>query len=369
MAQLGRLIIDAGEISADLRYASGFSTPDDFIWFEAVDLRGVVMSSLEYNRAKSSAAPGVSVFAEEEMGGPERLNIIKEIARRYHLNGFVVPGDFPLLWADKIRSCGLTVQPCDSKFFPEREFKNETEAEKITRSLRAAEAGCRRAFDVLREAEISADKVLVWNGSPLTSEILRFEIDSTMMKCGMLATGTICAGGVQGSQPHNSGSGVLYADSPIVMDVFPRSAENGYWGDLTRTVVKGKPSDIVKRAYEAVLEARETGKKMIAPGVSSKEIHNAAARVLEKYGFYTGRNERGDFGFFHGLGHGVGLDIHEAPRLSYRVDEPLKKGIVVTVEPGLYYPAWGGIRLEDMVYLDHDGKARCLTEIEDFLVV
>ena len=369
MGTLGRLIIASGESSADLRYASGFSTPDDFIWFEAGDFRGVAVSSLEYNRAKSSAAKGVAVFLEEELGGPDRLAVLKNIAAEHYLSGFVVPADFPLLWADRLRGCGLIVQPCEKIFFPEREFKSADEAEKIIRSLRSAEAGCRRAFDVLREAEIASDRTLVWQGKPLTSEILRFEIDSTMMKQGMLATGTICAGGVQGSQPHNSGSGVLYADMPIVMDIFPRSAENGYWGDLTRTVVKGTPKDIVKKAYDAVLEARETGKKMIAPGISSKEIHNAAARVLEKYGFYTGRNDRGDYGFFHGLGHGVGMDIHEAPRLSYRVDEPLKAGVVVTVEPGLYYPEWGGIRLEDMVYLDMAGKAHCLTEIEDFLVI
>ena len=366
---LGRLIIDSGERSADLRYASGFSTPDDFIWFEAGGVRGVVMSSLEYNRAKSFASPGVAVFSDDEFGGPNRLDVIKNIAKQWYLDGFIVPENFPLLLADKIRGCGLTVQAEEKNFFPEREFKTESEVEKITRSLRAAEAGCRRAFEVLREAEISSDKTLVWNGVPLTSELLRFEIDSTMMKHGMLATGTICAGGFQGSQPHNTGSGVLYADMPIVMDIFPRSAENGYWGDLTRTVVKGKPSSVVKKAYDAVLEARETAKKLIAPGANPKEIHNAAVRVLEKYGFYTGKNESGDYGFFHGLGHGVGLDIHEAPRLSYRATEVLAKGVVVTVEPGLYYPEWGGIRLEDIVYLDNSGKARCLTEIEDFLIV
>ena len=110
---LGRLIVDAGERSADLRYASGFSTPDDFIWFEAGDIRGVVMSSLEYNRAKSFASPGVAVFCEEEFGGPGRVEIICNIAKKWHLSGFVVPENFPLLLADKIRGRGLTVQACE----------------------------------------------------------------------------------------------------------------------------------------------------------------------------------------------------------------------------------------------------------------
>ncbi|MBQ9500739.1 MAG: M24 family metallopeptidase [Lentisphaeria bacterium] len=366
---LGQLIIASGEASSDMRYAAGFSTPDDFIWFSAGPCRGVVMSPLEYGRACRSAAPGVKVFTEKEWGGPDRREIICAVARKYGVTGFSVPGDFPLLWADRLRGAGLVIRPEEAPFFPGREKKSGDEVRMITSALRQAEAGCRRAFDVLRETEIARDRTLLWRGAPLTSELLRFEIDSTMMKGGMLASGTICAGGVQGSQPHNQGSGVLHADAPIVMDIFPRSASTGYWGDLTRTVVRGKPADIVKRAYDAVLDARETAKKGIRAGVPGSEIHKIAADVLEKHNFHTGRGEAGDHGFFHGLGHGVGLDIHESPRLSPRGTEPLRPGAVVTVEPGLYYPEWGGIRLEDMVYLDPAGSVRTLTGIEDFLVL
>ena len=179
----------------------------------------------------------------------------------------------------------------------------------------------------------------------------------------------MCAGGVQGSQPHNAGSGVLYAHTPIVMDIFPRSAETGYWGDLTRTVVKGRAESIVKRAYEAVFEAREHAKSIIRSGLTGAFVHNEAAKVLEKHRFYTGKTDRADFGFFHGLGHGVGLDIHENPRLSPRADTVLAPRSVITIEPGLYYPEWGGIRLEDMVYLKEDGSCMVLTAMEDFLEV
>jgi len=184
-----------------------------------------------------------------------------------------------------------------------------------------------------------------------------------------VASGTICAGGSQSACPHDAGSGVLYAGTPIVMDVFPRSMTSGYWGDLTRTMVKGRAPEVVKRAYHAVLEAREHAKTLIRPGAVPEEIHNAAAAMLEKRGFLTGRNDVGDFGFFHGLGHGVGLEIHEAPRLSLRNRTPLKGGEIVTVEPGLYYPEWGGIRLEDMVYVEPSGACRCLTQVEDFLEI
>ena len=220
---------------------------------------------------------------------------------------------------------------------------------------------------VLRETDIDSAGRLIWNGEVLTSEILRGEIDLEMVKLGMLPTGTICAGGEQGSQPHNVGSGPLFANRPIVMDIFPRSAETGYWGDLTRTVVRGRAPEIVRKAYDAVLAARELGKSLIAVGADPAEIHRAAAASMEKAGFRTGQNEKSAFGFFHGLGHGVGLDIHESPRLSPRNANPLRGGEVVTVEPGLYYPEWGGIRLEDLVYLSPGNGPQCLTELEDFL--
>ena len=185
----------------------------------------------------------------------------------------------------------------------------------------------------------------------------------------MIAVDTICAGGLQGAQPHNTGSGVLLADYPVVLDIFPRSATTGYWGDLTRTVVKGTPSDFMRRAYDAVLEAREFAKSCIRIGAIPSEIHKCAENILFKHGFSTGCDEKGDYGFFHGLGHGVGLDIHEGPRISPRNSEPLKAGVVVTDEPGLYYPDQGGIRLEDMVYLNDEGKAVTLTEMEDQFVI
>lgn len=365
---LGKLILNSTEKSADLQYAAQFSAPDDFIWFSAGNIQAVVMSALEFGRAKAVVPAGVAVFPEQEFG-KNRLEIICNIAKRCQLDGFEVPEDFPLKWADLLRKENLTVTAKDGAFFPEREFKSLEEVSKITASLRAAEAGCRHAVEILRAADIGSGNKLIFEGRELTSEILRHAIDSKMMEYGMLPTGTICAGGVQGSQPHNAGSGVLYAHTPIVMDIFPRSAETGYWGDLTRTVVKGRAESIVKRAYEAVFEAREHAKSIIRSGLTGAFVHNEAAKVLEKHRFYTGKTDRADFGFFHGLGHGVGLDIHENPRLSPRADTVLAPRSVITIEPGLYYPEWGGIRLEDMVYLKEDGSCMVLTAMEDFLEV
>ena len=369
MLRVGKLMISPAEYNSDMRYASQVSTPDDILWFSAGSICGLVASPLEYDRICASKKNGVTVFRESDFESTSHVETAEKIAARYHLDGFSVPGDFPLITADKLRETGLLIEPVEKSFFPEREFKERFEVEYITQSLRAAEAGCRHAIDILRESDVNSRGELVWQNNVLTSEILRSEIDCVLLKHGCLPTGTICAGSVQSSQPHNQGSGALYAGTPIVMDIFPKSANTGYWGDLTRTVVKGKAPDVVKRAFEAVYEARELAKGLLVKGASPAEIHIAAAKSMESKGFYTGTGDNGDYGFFHGLGHGVGLDIHEEPRISPRNGELLKGGEVVTVEPGLYYAGWGGVRLEDMVYISPDGKSELLTEIETVLEI
>ncbi len=366
MHKIARLIVASGEQSGDLRYASGFSAPDEFIYFDNGTRRGVLVSALEHGRALRSAQKNVEVHAELAFGRT-RLEMLTALAAELQVEGFLVPADFPLHLADRLRESNLKVVAEPGAFFPEREWKRPEEIDRIRLSQQAGEAGCRRAFAVLRETDTDREGRLIWNHEVLTSERLRGEIDVELVRHGMLPTGTICAGGTQGSQPHNLGSGALYANQPIVMDIFPRSAGSGYWGDLTRTVVRGHAADLVKRAYEAVLAARELGKSLVAIGAIPSEIHRAAAERLERAGFRTGEGDAGSFGFFHGLGHGLGLDIHESPRLSPRNSTPLRGGEVVTVEPGLYYPEWGGIRLEDLVWLSPDKGAVLLTELEDFL--
>ena len=370
MKKIGKLIFGSGEGSADMRYATGLSTPDAFFWGANDEMSAAVLSPLEFDRARKQVKPGVRLMRESELGGSGGVENIVKLAEFLHVAGFLVPADFPLRLADKLRDAGLLLRTVGGRgFFPEREFKTADEVALIVDALRAAEAGVDRAAEVLGSCTVASDGVLVWDGEPLTSERLRAEIDTELLRHGTLPTGTICAGGVHGACPHDMGEGILYANSPIVMDVFPRSTATGYWGDLTRTMLKGKAPAVVGNAYRAVREARDFAKTLIRPGAIPEDIHKAAAGILEKHGFHTGRNDGGDFGFFHGLGHGVGLEIHEAPRLSLRNRTPLSGGEIVTVEPGLYYPEWGGIRLEDMVFVEPGGSCRCLTECADFLEI
>ncbi len=369
MKNLALLLLASGETSPDMRYAAGFSTPDDFILFQVDGVSYAVMSELEYDRAKASAGKNCRVLAECDLGGPDRMKVFQNIKARFGIDGFLVPGNFPLLWADKLRQEGISVAVKEGAFFPQREFKTPDEAAMIEKSERGAIKGFLRGREVLGEASVADDGKLIWQGNALTSEILRAEIDAAMLRAGMLPTGTICAGGRQSAQPHNAGSGQLFARTPIVLDIFPKSQTTGYWGDMTRTLVKGKAPDIVKKAHSAVCEAKKRGISLLAVGAIPSEIHLAANAILEKHGFFTGCNDAGNFGFFHSLGHGVGLDIHETPRLSSRNAKKLAGGEVITVEPGVYYPEWGGVRQEDLLYLGTDGTVTNFTAIDDNLCV
>ena len=352
-----------------MRYLTGLSTPDEFI---ALGINGeayAFLSALEYDRGRKCAAKNCRVLRESDFGGPDRMKVFRSIAAEFCVDSFTVANDFPLYWADKLRNAGLTVNACGGALLPQREFKTGDEAEKLFHSEKAAEKGLLRAREVLGASSVDNDDRIIYQNEVLTSEKLRAEIDCELIRCGMLPTGTICAGAVQSAQPHNPGSGTLYANTPIVIDIFPKSLASGYWGDLTRTAVKGKAPDVVKAAHRAVCEAKQSAIAMLAIGAIPAQIHLAAEKILAEHGFFTGRTDAGDFGFFHSLGHGVGLDIHEAPRLSPRNDSPLRGGEVVTVEPGLYYPEWGGIRQEDLIYLAPDGEVKNLTSLPDTLEI
>jgi Xaa-Pro aminopeptidase len=237
-------------------------------------------------------------------------------------------------------------------FWPERESKTDEEIKLIERALRITEIGLARAMEVLKRSKFSAGKRLQWSAKTLTSEILRAEIDSAILRADGIPSGTIVAGGDQACDPHERGFGPLYANSLIVLDVFPRAAKTGYFGDLTRTVVRGRASDAQRKLWETVKAGQELALKRIKAGVDGMTIHKAIQDFFREHGFATGVRQGKQVGFFHGTGHGLGLEIHEYPRLQ---KVTLKERQVLTVEPGLYYPGHGGVRHEDVVVITKSG--------------
>jgi Xaa-Pro aminopeptidase len=294
--------------------------------------------------------------------------IIRLLLGEKKIRRVIVPDNFPFGLARDLKKLGIKLKPC-AGFFPKREIKSADEVKKISAALAMAEVGMAEGMEVLRRARIARDRKLIHHGLPLTSERLRAVIDCAILQANGLAANTIVAGGKQGCDPHERGHGPLRAHEPIIIDIFPRSQKTGYFGDITRTVVRGHASEGVRKLYATVQEGQKIGFEKIRAKVKTAEVHKAVQRYFVQQGYKTGRREGRMEGFFHGTGHGLGLEIHEAPRVGLSSNEKLRPGHVVTVEPGLYYPELsGGVRLED-VALVTTNSARNLTRFEKVLEI
>jgi Xaa-Pro aminopeptidase len=371
-----RLIVAASETDANLLYATRFFAPDPFIFLIHRRKKILVMNDLEIDRARQQARADVVLSRSQlENQLKEKRRRLIDTAAVLHLlfsskkiRSLLVPYDFPAGLGEQLRQKGLRIKVKPHPFFEEREFKSPDEIREIERALRASEAAMETAIQVIRESRIRPDRMLAWEGTKLTSELLKQRIASTILERGGIASHTIVACGEQGCDPHQEGTGPLKANQPIIIDIFPRSQKSGYWGDITRTVVKGKASAPLKSMFHAVLQGQEIALKQIRAGVQGKEIHQSILNYFHQQGFETGCKNGRMQGFFHGTGHGVGLEIHEPPRISPRGTDLLKAGHVVTVEPGLYYSGVGGVRLEDLVVVTASGH-RNLTRFPKYLEI
>jgi Xaa-Pro aminopeptidase len=193
-------------------------------------------------------------------------------------------------------------------------------------------------------------------------------IDCAILQACGLAANTIVAGGRQACDPHERGCGPLRAHEPVIIDIFPRAQKTGYFGDITRTVVRGRASEAMRKLYDTVLRGQKIAFQKFRANTPTGDAHRAVQEFFEQQGYKTGRHNGRMEGFFHGTGHGLGLEIHESPRVGATSTGTLKAGQVVTVEPGLYYPETGGVRLEDVALVTTNG-ARNLTRFEKVLEI
>jgi len=347
-----RLIFASSDLSADMLYATGFSVPDPFLYLEQNGQKTILLSDLEIGRGRKQATVDeVASLSSIQDPLEKRLKkkptleqSITQFLRKRRVKRAEVPADFPLGLAVALREAGIQVTPVDGLFHSAREFKAAAEVKKLERAIELTETGLARAHEVLRAAEIKPGRKLVWGGKPLTSEILRAEIDCAILRAGGTPTSSIVAGGDQACDPHHRGSGPLKANSLIILDVFPRDGASGFYGDLTRTVVRGKASTAQRKLWETVLEAEELALRGIAPGKSGQELQASVKTFFKDRGYPTEEKDGQWTGFFHGLGHGLGLEVHESLRIGAT---EFKVGQVLTVEPGLYFPGIGGARHED----------------------
>ena len=359
-----RFLYAASDTSADALYLSGVFVPDPFLAIITHKKSYAVVSQLEYSRvAKESKFDEVMLLETIRKKAAENLQIsigdvgagelMVYFAQRFVAEKIEVPSDFPAVYYAILVEAGYRIGIVEGAFFPKRLKKTDNEARMIRQGNAASAAGIRAAEAVLRAATIHGDRI-IYEGSALTSERLRSIIDQACLKKGAIASHTIAAGGQQACDPHETGRGLLRANELIIIDVFPRVQKTGYHGDMTRTFLKGRATPAQRALVKAVLASQRAAMETVRAGIKGGAVHAAAESVFDKQGFVSERRNKNFVGFVHSTGHGLGLEVHEAPRVSKGAPK-LKAGHVITIEPGLYYPEIGACRIEDVVRVTKDG--------------
>ena len=364
------LIVSESMRNADMYYATRFLAADPFIYLRVHhELRDIlIVSQMEYERAKKESIVN-EVRSTLDYGYDLKMEeqIIK-ILQEEHIETIEVPKYFQLYTAEELRKNGIEVVPVDEMALTkEREIKDEQEITYMKKAQRACEKAMEIAIERIKKSTVNGN-VLMEKGGILTAERIKAYIEHALIDAGCACDGgePIVACGERAADPHFSGSGPIFANEPIIIDIFPRLKVERYFADMTRTVVKGAPGKEIKEMYEAVLEAQNAALAHVKEGITCKEVHNCVCDLFEERGYETLR-KGGKKGFIHSTGHGVGLNLHENPKVGDN-EHILRKGNVITIEPGLYDPEVGGVRLEDMVLVLKNGCEN-LTRLEKKLPV
>jgi Xaa-Pro aminopeptidase len=354
--------------SPELRHEVPIGIPDAFLYAEKDGVKHIAIGAMEIPRLSElnlfDLHPAEEFGLDELRGGGElsAAEILKEIALRavkaLGITQAIVPESFPLWFADRLRTEGVELTVDGTFFDDRRRVKTNAELAGIRRAQRAAEAGMDAARDLLRRATENG-KGLEVDGEPLTVERVKGAMSQAFAAHGTTADDFIVAPGPQGAVGHDMGSGPISAGVPIVIDIWPRDNESFMFGDLTRTVVIGEVPEVVQRWHALTKEALDRAISEIKDGADGRAIFDGTCEIFEAAGEPTQRTKEAgktlSDGFFHGLGHGVGLEVHEEPGMGISAKDPLMAGDVVTVEPGLYRQGYGGVRLEDLVLVTKDG--------------
>ena len=358
------------ETSPELRHEVPLTIGDPFLYLESDGRRVVMTSALEESRI-AQAVPEVERLLLDDLGRDElvsagrsalevELELSVRAAERLGIRQALVPTDFPIALADRLRERGVALTPDASIFTERRRRKTATEMAGIRRATDAAVAAMGEAAGTLRGAQIRGEELWL-DGERLTSELLRTRIREVCGRQGAPAPADIMVKAM-GPDPqigHQPGSGPLPAHEPILIDLWPCDEESGCWSDMTRTFVRGDISDRIAELHGLVITAHERSCGAVRPGVPGVELYGIAREVFETAGHPTARTKRAGEtlreGFYHGLGHGVGLQVHEAPSLGRSGSEPLIAGDVIAIEPGTVVRAIGGVRVEDLLVVTEDG--------------
>ena len=336
----------ASSRDADMRYLTHFTSSDPFVFFKKPGERGVIIiSQMETGRASREAS--TSFMSRTQAGLPD---ILKKETDPYRATAamiagqvgkkVLVPPNFPLALAQALNEyCTLSVDT--GTVMEMRAKKSRQEILTMKNVQTVTQKAMDLAVSMIRSASVKKG-ILFHDQKPLTAEQVKFSMHSLLLKYGCSAVDTIVSCGENTSIPHMTGTGPLKSDEPIIIDLFPVEEKSGYYADMTRTVVKGEPSAEIRSMYDALRSAKQIGISKVKAGVSGSDVHQVVVDFFRDQGYGSGAT-----GFVHNLGHGVGLQVHELPTVG-PAGKTLVSGNVITIEPGLYYPGTGGVRLEDI---------------------
>lgn len=362
--------------NSDIYYVTRFLASDDFAYLQTAAGEEILfISDMEKGRAEIESRVS-TIRTLQDLGYREKMKekrdpsiayaaCISELLAGEGIKKISVPYDFPVFESNYLTEAGFSVVPIKSPFRKIRSSKRPEELEAIKYAQMAGEKAMEAAIAMISEAD-ERDGFLYHSGEVLTGAKVLSVIDHTLLDYGCEAEETIVSCGKDTANPHGTTEGPLRANVPIILDIFPRNKTKRYFADMTRTVLHGKASEELRKMYEIVLGAQKKGFEMVKPGVKTSDVHNAVCDFFEAHGYDTYRSGA-KVGFIHSTGHGVGLDVHELPGVGEN-GVPLEVGNVITLEPGLYYPEIGGIRIEDMILVTEKG-CQNFTRLEKRFVV
>ncbi|MDX6547119.1 MAG: Xaa-Pro aminopeptidase [Gaiellales bacterium] len=365
----------------DMFAATGVAVGDPYTYLELDGRRVIVASVLEADVIRRDST-ATEVWIADEFGARDlvssgwswrdaNMERVRRVLERAGTTEVAVPDSFPVALADYLRSKGVTVATDPDRVELRRRLKDDRQLAAIRLAQRATEAAFTAARELLGAATPAADGLAV-DGLAVTCELVRETIVETLREHGCEGEPPLVGAGPRGALVHDLGSGPIHPGEPIIIDIFPRHAASRYHADMTRTYCWGDPPERLRVMHATILEALKRSTDAIAAGIPGHVPWAVACDVIEAAGFRTQRGlsegESLSEDFFHGLGHGVGIEIHEEPNMGQGYDAKLLAGDVVTVEPGVYRKDFGGVRLEDMVVVTEGGRD-VLTEYDYELVI
>jgi Xaa-Pro aminopeptidase len=370
------LMVAESEHDANMLYAVGMFLPHPFIYFRIDGKPHIVVGDGDLDRARRKARHcrvlSYSQYAErlrrDGVKKPSMAGVVQQLLRERDIRKVFVPPNFPHGLARDLRRHKIKVRVKKDSIFPERALKRADEVRKISGALTMAEVGLAEAIQAVKNSKIGHDGKLTYHGAPLTSEKLRAIADTAILQAGGAPCHTLVAGGKQACDAHEPGHGTLRAHEPIILSARARSQKTGYYGDITRTVVRGRATEAARKLYHTVERAQQLVFSKLLCDMPASAIHQQVFNFFQQEGYKTGRKNGHRHGFCHSIGHGLGMEVEEAPHVADASPDVLEAGHVLTVEPALYYLEIGGVRLEDVASITPTGP-RNLTKFEKSLEV